>query len=159
MPTTTTLPDGTKVRRTTYGEVCLAPSGFVSIVANGNETYMWAHKAGNVWPCSDLSSHPVEIAIEANGDLVDYEGPDALGDELSAYISDMVSFIVDAHPAMRRATTHEGVTYFPDFYAARDVASAEIKGHPGWRVVAYERGHAIQYYPSGPYYPELQAAS
>jgi len=96
-----TLPGGTKIRRTTYGEVMLTPSGFASIVANEHETYMWAHEAGNVWPCSDLSSHGVEIAIAANGDLVDYEGPeDVTSDELDAYVSDLLSYIVDHHPGM-----------------------------------------------------------
>jgi hypothetical protein len=99
--TVKTLPDGTKVRRTTYGEVMLTPSGFASIVANEHETYMWAHKAGHGWPCSVLSSHGVEIAIAANGDLVDYEGPeDVTSDELDAYTSDLLSYIVDHHPGM-----------------------------------------------------------
>jgi len=51
---------------------------------------------------------------------------------------------------------HKGIAYFDDFYEARDVGGAEIKGHPAWRVVRYERGWAIQYNISGPYYPELQ---
>ena len=100
--TVKTLPGGAKIRRTCYGEVSITPSGEVFIVANENETYWWAHKAGNVWPCSDLSSHAVEIAIDSNGDLLDYEGPvHVTGAELDAYTSDMISFIVDAHPGMR----------------------------------------------------------
>jgi hypothetical protein len=97
------MPDGSSIRRTTYGEVMVTPGGFASIVANEHETYMWAHKAGNVWPCSELSGHGVEIAIAENGDLADYEGPENVGaDELSAYISDCLSFVVDSHPGMRR---------------------------------------------------------
>lgn len=57
---------------------------------------------------------------------------------------------------MKTETTYRGVTYFPTFQEARDRAAQEVRGFPAWRVVGYERGWAIQYYPSGPYYPELQ---
>ena len=51
---------------------------------------------------------------------------------------------------------YKGIAYFPDFHDARDTAQREVKGHPAWRIVPYDRGWAIQYRPSGPYYPELQ---
>lgn len=79
----------------------LTPSGEVFIVADENETYMWANKAGNVWPCSGLSGHAVEVAIDSRGDLLDYDGPvHVTCSELDAFTSDLISFIVDAHPGM-----------------------------------------------------------
>lgn len=97
-----TLPGGVRIRQTFYGEVSITPAGDVFIVAGGNETYNWAHKAGAAWPCSDLSGHAVEVAIAANGDLIDMEGGGGVTSaELDAFTSDLISFIVDAHPGMR----------------------------------------------------------
>lgn len=45
--------------------------------------------------------------------------------------------------------TYRGVSYFPDYDAARIIAH----NIPGARVVEYQRGWAVQYHPSGPYYP------
>ena len=45
--------------------------------------------------------------------------------------------------------THKGIAYFPNYIDARQVAR-EVGGI----VRNYIRGYAVQYYISGPYYPE-----
>lgn len=44
---------------------------------------------------------------------------------------------------------HNGVWYFPDFWAAHDYALT--KGYPTDRIIEYVRGFAIQLRKSGPY--------
>ena len=78
-----------------------------------------------------------------------------------------------------RTHIHNGVKYFADPVSAR-VCCAEILGRkaadipnpfgpfdplpatgtrfPTARVVPYDRGFAVQYYISGPYYPELESS-
>jgi hypothetical protein len=61
---------------------------------------------------------------------------------------------------------HKGIAYFTERESAR-VICAEIIGrkahpldigtqYPQARVVEYDRGFAVQYRLSGPYYPELE---
>ena len=45
--------------------------------------------------------------------------------------------------------THKGITYFRAYSDAAAIAE-RVSG----RVVNYQRGHAVQYWLSGPYYPE-----
>ena len=49
----------------------------------------------------------------------------------------------------------KGINYYSDWHKARDIANS-LKGFPAARVVDYELGAAVQYYISGPYYPELE---
>jgi hypothetical protein len=46
---------------------------------------------------------------------------------------------------------YQGVAYFPTFDSARDFGAATCQGFPAWRVVGYERGHAVQVRPGGDY--------
>ena len=63
----------------------------VKIWASVNDTYSWAHRLNNSWPCSQLSGNRVFIELD-NGDLVDLtlNGKDANLDitELNAFIED-----------------------------------------------------------------------
>ena len=45
--------------------------GGVKIWLSANDTYNWAHRPGNTWPCSQLSGHRVFAEYEQGGDLVD----------------------------------------------------------------------------------------
>ena len=45
----------------------------------------------------------------------------------------------------------KGINYYDDYTEARDIAKKLTK-HA--RVVSYTTGWAVQYYVSGPYYPE-----
>ncbi len=47
---------------------------------------------------------------------------------------------------------HKGTAYFPSYAAARTVRDARL--YPAARIIEYEIGYAIQYWISGPYYPE-----
>lgn len=49
-----------------------------------------------------------------------------------------------------------GVASFSTFDEAMDVAASEVRGFPGWRIVRHGTEWVIEYYPSGPHYPELQ---
>lgn len=49
---------------------------------------------------------------------------------------------------------HKGITYFPSYEAARTIRDRDV---PKGRLIGYERGWAIQYWISGPYYPEHEA--
>lgn len=46
---------------------------------------------------------------------------------------------------------HKGTAYFPSYAAAHTVMRHRV---PTGRIVEYDRGYAIQYWISGPYYPE-----
>lgn len=51
--------------------------------------------------------------------------------------------------------THKDVAYFQDFKDAEEVKNELKRKYPEVDVVRYTRGWAVQYYKSGPYYPEL----
>ena len=56
-----------------------------------NDTHKWAHRAGNAWPCSQLSGKRVFVIVDENG-LLDFtlngKPADVDGNELSACIAD-----------------------------------------------------------------------
>lgn len=52
--------------------------------------------------------------------------------------------------------THKGVKYFATWEQAVEVRASLLERFPEAREVEYERGIAVQYYRSGPYYPELE---
>jgi len=39
---------------------------------SARDTYNWAHRPGNSWPCSQLAGHRVFAEFADNGDLIDY---------------------------------------------------------------------------------------
>lgn len=43
----------------------------VKLWLSANDTYDWAHRAGNSWPCSQLSNRRLFAEFDATGDLVD----------------------------------------------------------------------------------------
>ena len=45
----------------------------------------------------------------------------------------------------------KGIAYFPTYGSARTIQRKRV---PAGRIVSYGRGWAIQYWKSGPYYPE-----
>ena len=52
---------------------------------------------------------------------------------------------------------YKGTAYFPSYAAAHTILEKRIKPHyPSPRIVEYDRGYAVQYYCSGPYYPERE---
>jgi hypothetical protein len=65
------------------------------IWASKDNTYDWAHRAGNSWPCSDLSDKRVFVELSHNGDLVDMSINGGHGDQDVA-IHELNAFIEDA---------------------------------------------------------------
>jgi len=57
-----------------------------------------------------------------------------------------------SEPTPRQTHEHKGIAYFANFHEARDHGEAHGRGFPSWRVINYERGYAVQAYPSGPYF-------
>jgi hypothetical protein len=66
------------------------------IMASANDTYDWAHRCGNSWPCSELSNKRVFVELDRNGDLVDLAVNCGRGNqnvalhELNAFIEDVL---------------------------------------------------------------------
>lgn len=51
---------------------------------------------------------------------------------------------------------HKGIGYFQEYTWAQ-TKQDELKGiWPDVRIVSYQRGYAVQYYISGPYYPQCE---
>ena len=49
-----------------------------------------------------------------------------------------------------------GVNYYPDYRYAKIILDSLLSNYPDARlVIDYDYGWAIQYYPSGCYYPEI----
>lgn len=63
----------------------------VKIWASANDTYKWANRTHESWPCSELSGNRVFIELH-KGDLVDFALNGKYGDidaaELNAFIED-----------------------------------------------------------------------
>jgi len=59
---------------------------------SADETYEWAHRPNNVWPCSQLSGHRLWVAVDQSGlhDMtIDGKyGVDIDSDELCACVAD-----------------------------------------------------------------------
>ena len=59
---------------------------------SANDTFKWAHRAGNSWPCSFLSDKRVFVEYDSNGDLIDIaingKIVDCDSNELNAIIKD-----------------------------------------------------------------------
>ena len=72
----------------------------VQIWVNSQETYSWANRSGNSWPCSELSGKTVFVELH-KGDLVDFaingktENVDAT--ELNAFIEDMLEHTINVY--------------------------------------------------------------
>lgn len=62
--------------------------------ASTNDTYDWAERPGNRWPCSTIRGRSLFIEHDRNGDLVDLVinggkgSQDVDGHELNAFIED-----------------------------------------------------------------------
>ena len=52
---------------------------------------------------------------------------------------------------MRQGMIRKGIRYFPKYTDARTIRN--LMGHEA-RLVFYELGWAVQYFPGGPYYPQ-----
>lgn len=65
----------------------------VKIWASARDTYNWAHRIHESWPCSELSGNRVFIELD-KGDLVDFAINGKYGDidatELNAFINDIL---------------------------------------------------------------------
>jgi len=46
--------------------------GAVKLWLSRQDTYEWAHRPGNAWPCSQLSGNRLWAEFDRNGDLVEY---------------------------------------------------------------------------------------
>lgn len=58
---------------------------------SARDTYDWAHKAGNSWPCSTVSDYRLFVDVDINGLCVltvDGGGADIDSDELEAIVAD-----------------------------------------------------------------------
>jgi hypothetical protein len=68
---------------------------------SANDTYNWANRDGNAWPCSFLSGRRLFAEFASNGDLVDLSIDGGHGDqdcpsnELDAIVAD---YLGSAHP-------------------------------------------------------------
>jgi len=69
------------------------PSGYIMWLS-ANNTYDWAHRVDNRWPCSELSNHRLCVVVDNNGicDMT-FDGAtswtnDIDGTELDAIVSD-----------------------------------------------------------------------
>ena len=71
-------------------------NGTVKIWASANDTYDWAHRPGESWPCSQLSGHRL-FADFQNGDLVDMtidgKTKDVDSAEFNAFIEDKLGSV------------------------------------------------------------------
>lgn len=58
---------------------------------SANDTYRWAHRPGQRWPCSELSGNRCAIVVDRNG-ICDFtmngRSADVPGDELDAIVAD-----------------------------------------------------------------------
>ena len=67
-----------------------------NIWASDNDTYKWANRSGNSWPCSTISGKRLFIQLD-KGDIVDLtvngkqDNNTIDGWELSAFISDILT--------------------------------------------------------------------
>ena len=72
---------------------------------SSSDTYNWATRPGESWPCSDLRGNRVFVEFDSAGDLVDLaingKGADVDGHELSACVSDFLRAKYPDHPAIR----------------------------------------------------------
>jgi hypothetical protein len=55
-----------------------------------NDTYDWAHRLGNSWPCSTLAGHKIDLSVDSNGlcDIAAKTQPCIDGYELDACVAD-----------------------------------------------------------------------
>ena len=65
---------------------------YYQIRLSANETYQWATRPGNSWPCSQLKNHRIMACVDSNG-LCDFTvdgkySDDVDGTELAACIGD-----------------------------------------------------------------------
>ena len=75
----------------------------VTLWVSARDTYDWAHRSGNAWPCSTLSGHRFCATFDSNGLLdltVDGRYPRSVrSDELSAICAYTLSDRIDPdHP-------------------------------------------------------------
>lgn len=74
----------------------------VKLWLSANDTYLWAHRPGERWPCSELSGKRLFVEFDKGG-LVDLAINSRMGDcsnhELSAIVSDHLrSKLPAGHP-------------------------------------------------------------
>lgn len=90
---------------TEFGAVTIGADS-VSVRATPEQLDAWAHRTGNVWPCSVLAeTGPGDLVAEFDSrglvDLYETDGPsaDIPGDELNAWSSDVLRDVLpDSHP-------------------------------------------------------------
>ena len=56
---------------------------------------------------------------------------------------------------MKNYIIHKGIHYYDSYNNARKRLRILMERYPEVRIVQYELGYAIQYYKSGPYFPEM----
>lgn len=75
--------------------IIINSQGHKFINATREETYDWAHRPGNSWPCSGLSGSEVRIELDGDGNLVDLFTEASSGEiqahELNAFIEDALA--------------------------------------------------------------------
>jgi len=78
--------------RTPYGTV---HDGGDRLTADAWQSWEWAHRPRNRWPCSTLADRRVSAALD-HGDLVDVRAPaDIDGYELEAWIEDVLAHALE----------------------------------------------------------------
>jgi hypothetical protein len=66
------------------------PIGYI-MKLSANDTYLWAHKPGAIWPCSQLSGKRLVVCVDDNGlcDIsINGRDSDCDGNELDAITAD-----------------------------------------------------------------------
>ena len=80
----------------------------VQLYANSDDTYRWANRSGNNWPCSELSGKALFVEL-CGGDLVDLSltgGSENLpSHELNAFIEDMLEHTVNVY-SLEKGLSH-----------------------------------------------------
>ena len=74
--------------------------GGIALWLSANDTYNWAHKTGNSWPCSQLSGKRLFAQFASNGDLEDFaingRTEDIDANELNAITEDFLAPLTKA---------------------------------------------------------------
>ena len=66
---------------------------YTTLWLSATDTYDWAHRPGNKWPCSELSGHRLRAQFEDNNlvDLtIDGRPGNCSADEFNAIVSDFI---------------------------------------------------------------------
>lgn len=67
-----------------------------------------------------------------------------------------IMFLNDKTKSADHAVIGKTVNYYNSYNKAKSIHDSILKSYHNAKIWRYGKGFAIQYYASGPYYPELQ---